>query len=128
MKREYKYRGKRVDNGEWVKGYLVPNNRKKYRGEDNNFVIMTDIISPHRVVCETIGQSSGINDGKGQRIYEGDIVRWVDSDGNRRTDTVTWKNGGLVLCNSQYTVGAYIDKWLVVIGNIHDNPELKKYI
>jgi len=35
---------------------------------------------------------------------------------------VAWRNGGLVLCNGQYTVGSYAN--LEVIGNIYENPEL----
>lgn len=74
------------------------------------------------IELETIGQFTGVLDRNKKEVYEGDIVTWVCSDGETRKDVVRWINGGLCLCNSQYTVGSYYG--LEVVGNIHDNPEL----
>jgi hypothetical protein len=73
-----------------------------------------------------ICQYSGIKDRNGKKIFEGDIVAWIDSDDKKRQNVVKWLHGGLCLCNAQYTVGSYIHCEIKVIGNKFENPELFK--
>ena len=133
--REILFRGKRIDNGEWVEGYLV----KAVGGECMILPITTEHwggvefnIGYH---CDpaTVGQYTLLEDKDSKRIFEGDIVR--DNDG--KIYVVLWSAAGFglkydplhahgfyyelsPLCNFWNAHGSIIK----VIGNIHDNPEL----
>lgn len=123
------FRGKRTDTGEMVFGDLIHGAGSKH---GRMYILPVAHIYPKgcneldgwEVDPDTVGQFTGLPDKNGKDIYEHDIVTWTDSDGNHRIDVVKWVNGGLCLCNRQYTVGNY--GGLEVIGNIHDNPELLK--
>ena len=117
MQREIKFRGKRIDNSEWVYGFYT----KIAVNFGQNDVIMEQTkggsFVPQFIDIKTLGQFIGILDKNGTEIYEDDVV----------------SNGVFV------TVVEYCDGWyfpfgnsdtclysdeVEVIGNIHDNPEL----
>ena len=118
MKREIKYRGKRVDNHQWVEGYFFKHWDKCYIawGTINDKPVLTE------VVPETVGQYIGYE------YFEGDIVKFRGDDDEYQISEVGCK-GRIVGDFGDWNV--WLIQWAIdadyifeKIGNIHDNPEL----
>lgn len=120
--REYLFRGKRKDNGEWVEGYLYITHNGVYEigcyNTQMNIERWTFEVDP-----ATVGQFTGLMDKNGKRIFEGDIVRDVDT-GNIRTVEYHRNRFVFVSLLRHFFDVIYEEDW-EVIGNIHDNPELE---
>lgn len=115
--REILFRGKNVDNGEWIYGdyaapfAFYPANIFK---QDGNFEGVA-------VVPETVGQFTGLTDKNGRKIFEGDILK---AD-NGHIGYVAFSEGGFVkACRCHFNFTNLYGDNQEVIGNIHDNPEL----
>ena len=138
--REIKFRGKRLDNGNWVYGDLRQENsgRKVIMTNLNTWGDNADDIEPYGedvyVNTETVGQFTGLHDNKGNEIYEGDIVKTKEYGkflGDRNFSgydhfEVLFKNGGFRLENEERIFNLTNNIHLEVVGNVHDNQELLK--
>ena len=122
--REILFRGKRIDNGEWVEGYFVNLwlvNYQRYQPiiTDNNAV-------SYDVDPSTVGQYTGICDKNDKKIFEGDIMAFT-AYGFDYVGTVEFVDGSFsVMCEhtSPFLDQAVSKHGAYIIGNMHDNPEL----
>lgn len=129
--REILFRGKRVDNGEWVQGNLfIPD----IDNTPTQICIGTNIIRiTYDIIPETIEQYTGLTDKNGKKIFEGDIISYEDGEsylvtfngGCFRFGAIEYGNGIKRYRGFQsFSVDKYNLNEVEVIGNIHDNPEL----
>lgn len=129
--REILFRGKQVDNGEWIQGDLLQNvDCLKIREQEKD---IKHIARSFVVHTETIGQYTGLTDKNGTKIFEGDILIYTDKDQDKSTHKVFWSDTRLAFyaCYTRYPeLYGYASNFnkddIEVIGNIHDNPELLK--
>lgn len=126
--RDYKFRGKRKDNGEWVYGYYLFSDERHYIvnccGVTSSALVLADDIGDlpgyNEVIPATVGQFTGRFDDEGKEIYPDDIMEFYDAcvpKGRNpyRRVVVEWNKKSLCWQNC----------WRgKIIGNVVDHPEL----
>lgn len=148
MNREIIFRGKRIDNDEWVYGRGLQQCKDELGNEI--VAIFTDVVKSEKYIkkegrytlnyvpvkVETLGQYTGLKDWNGKKIFEGDILEYI---GKRKDNMnkvyrrkVVFHEGMFALLSKElpayFALNYHCMKdgrsaWRV-IGNVHDNPEL----
>ena len=134
MNREILFRGKRVDNGEWVYGYLYQDGLIGCNIFQTKPHLAAYIVDP-----STVCQYTGLTDNHGTKIFEGDAVAFEDAVADYEgyhdniyinRGEVTYTERGMCIYFTNREVVVMDDLFYKgtadceVIGNIFDNPEL----
>ena len=138
--REILFKGKRLDNGEWVEGDLFHNDNTNYPTTLIGGLILsrnkyTDEIDIDgygliEVDPETVCQYTGLKDKNGKKIFEGDILFQKGYYRDRKSKVALNHDWNCGCCNGVYGYFTEGDLDLSdydvaeVIGTIFDNPEL----
>ncbi|WP_449303043.1 YopX family protein [Porphyromonas endodontalis] len=127
--REIKFRGWNSKNKKWIYGYYFVNRGEHFISPDE---VVNPLVSYNDFVVDkdSVGQYTGLKDKNVVEIYEGDVI---ESDGCLHVVRYDEDNARFAAFN----LGMHTDlegcgltkEWIeecgkVVIGNVHDNPEL----
>ena len=131
--REYLFRGKSINNGEWVSGFYWSLTRDDIAAVH---VIRTNrLTDTHEIVDpETVGQYTGLTDMNGRKIFEGDVVTIPGSKKQGLPAYVAWSEGNArfeihrigynpLFFDLLYSADRGWYASCEVVGNIYDNPE-----
>lgn len=113
--REILFRGKRVDNGEWVYGNYV---KEKVR-----HFITQPLENSHRlieIIPDTVGQYTEQTDKNGKKIFEGDIILIGEK---RRKVEVIFLNGRFGYLHKTSCIN-FQNQSPEIIGNIFDKDKI----
>ena len=135
MNERYIFRGRRIDNGEWVYGHYAFHPSAICGGVHRIYLRPKDPDDLHGyfyVDSATIGQCTKLKDKNGELIFEGDILRYKTGASGSVDGyvSVSWSNGAWVIeltKDDKYHLYQCLTSWeLEVIGTLHDTPELER--
>lgn len=142
MEDKYLSKAKRIDNGDWLVGYVV---KYGYTGKEKYYIVPSYASDLYAIEVDpsTICRSIGLKDKNGKLIWENDVVKCVDENNDIEFTAIIefgnpnglydWgyqlqhikgdePNLDILLWVDMEEAGATCK----VIGNIFDNPELYK--
>lgn len=157
---EILFRAKRIDNGEWVEGfysqlpkpslgatiitngdlcaedvadYIIVNQCKQHSNFSNAFPLEVVECEYYEIDPETLCQYTGKSDEDGKKIFEGDIVGFIDLYSTESGYSESSCLGEVVWseeeCCFHVTNRLSAESWEVldeckVVGNVFDNKEI----
>ena len=129
--REILFRGKCIDTWEWVYGYYVRTIEENADHSlfEKDWIYDYEGWCRYEVMPETVGQYTGLDDKNGVKVFEGDVVRYLNSieSGNGVVifDTCAFLFNWIDIDETDSLLRYFqCSKELEVICNIHDNQEL----
>lgn len=117
-------------NGEKIKSNWVYGGISQQNGKGDSAIIYQQkpTVEKYPVYADTVGQYTGLKDKNGNKIFEGDICNFCDTDGGLTNYEVLWFGGKWVVREASSNVVDDLDLFFcersVAIGNIYDNPGL----
>ena len=133
--REILFRGKRIDNGEWVDGSLLKvtiNGKTAHLIFGDNFAFVggdVKALSHALVDPSTVGQYTGLT-ANGKKVFEGDIIKAYVCDHELEDEYLSYTPIKVTFCGGYFYPFHLEGCWrsgvsdIEVIGNIHDNKSL----
>lgn len=138
--REILFRGKWIENGEWLEGCYVYRPQTPERAE-SHFICLSGF-NLLQVDPSTVSQYTGLKDRNGVRIFEGDIIKthYANTPKADFIEQVVFHNGRFCgmyerdkmkmwaplpdgIKHLPQDKSVYME-WCEVIGNVHDNHAL----
>ena len=144
MEDKYLSKAKRIDNGDWLVGYIV---KYGYTGKEKYYIVPSYASDLYAIEIDpsTICRNIGLKDKIDNLIWENDIIHkpfYTDYDAYANSEAYTgriqYEDGGwsveITKPDGNVCVSPIIEmiayskdiEYCEVIGNIFDNPELNK--
>ena len=85
--RSIRFKAKRLDNGEWIKGYFYEENDNTYIIENRQKESKLNRNPAYQIDPSTVCMFTGLKDCKGKELFENDLIHFV---GHKPIGKVIW--------------------------------------